>query len=319
LELEKAIADFEGTEDAVLYALVTVASAGSMVSVMNPPVTELLKHLGLKKPEGKREVFFDWLSHPTLINACVLAVGAENMVPYRHSDMNQLETKLAKSKAKFKMIVTDGLFSTDGDLAKLPDIVSLAERYGAMVFVDDAHGTGVLGQHGRGIWEHFGLSDRIDVKIGSLAKSFAGGLGGFVVGDKDFTDYLRVTGGHYIFGGSIPPGVAMSITASIKTAMAEPWRRLTVLSNAEYLRSRLHALGYDTLGSESPIVPIIIGDDAKAIAVSERLLEVGYFAPAFRYPAVPRKKSRIRVTMMATHTHEHIDGFVEALVKAIEC
>jgi 7-keto-8-aminopelargonate synthetase-like enzyme len=229
--------------------------------------------------------------------------------------MDHLGSKLAKSDADIKMIATDGLFSTDGDLAKLPEIVELADQYNAMVFVDDAHGTGILGQNGRGIWEHYGLSDRVDVKVGSLAKAFAGGLGGFIAGDKNFTDYLRVTGGHYIFGGSIPPAVAMAITASIKVSMAEPWRRQTVLANADYLRNKLHALGFDTVGSASQIVPIIIGKDEDAIAVSAQLLKAGFFAPSFRYPAVPRGKARIRATMMATHTQEHIDRFVEALTK----
>lgn len=315
LELEHTIAEFEGTEEAVLYFLVTVANSGSMVSLMNPPVTQLLHYLGLEKPSGKREIFFDWLSHPSIIDACALAVGNGNMVPYRHSDMVHLESKLTKSDADIKMIATDGLFSTDGDLARLPEIVKLADQYNAMVFVDDAHGTGVLGQNGRGIWEHYGLSDRVDIKVGSLAKAFAGGLGGFIAGNKDFTDYLRVTGGHYIFGGSIPPAVAMAITASIKVSMAEPWRRQTVLSNADYLRDKLHALGFDTVGSASQIVPIIIGKDEDAIAISAQLLEAGFFVPSFRYPAVPRGKARIRATMMATHTREHIDNFVDALKK----
>jgi 7-keto-8-aminopelargonate synthetase-like enzyme len=227
--------------------------------------------------------------------------------------MGDLESKLSKSSADIKLIATDGLFSTDGDLAKLPEIVKLADQYDAMLFVDDAHGTGVLGQNGRGIWEHFGLSDRVDIKVGSLAKAVAGGLGGFVAGKKELTDYLRVTGGHYIFGGSIPPASAMAITTALKVITAEPWRRQTVLDNSDYLRSKLHALGFDTVGSQSQIVPIIIGKDEDAIEVSGRLLEAGFFAPPFRYPAVPRGKARIRVTMMATHTKEHIDRFVEAL------
>jgi len=314
LELEREVADFEGVEAAVLYFLVTVANTGAIVNILRPPLPQLMRELGLRPPGGKREILFDWLSHPSVVEARVTAVGEENVRPYRHVDMNDLERKLKKSDAHIRLIATDGLFSTDGDLAPLPDIVGLADRYGAMVFVDDAHATGVYGAEGRGTWEHFGVEDRVDIKVGSLAKAFGGGLGAFVVGDGDFADYLRVTGGHYIFGGSVPPAVAMAITACIRTARRERWRRKAVLENAEYLRERLRCLGFDTLGSVSQIVPILIGADQEAIAVSAELLEQGILIPPFRYPAVPHGKARLRATLMATHTREQIERFLETLV-----
>ncbi len=318
LLLEETIAKFENTQSAVLYFLVTVANAGIINGFMNPPLPMLLGELGVGAVSGTKEIFYDWFSHPSLVDACRLAVGARNITPYRHSDMNELEMRLQKSEASIRIIATDGLFSTDGDLALLPEIVGLAYQYEAMIFVDDAHGTGVLGSNGRGIWEHFGLEDEIDFKVGSLAKAFSGGLGAFIVGDKDLTDYVRVTGGHYIFGGSIPPAIAMAIATNIETAMKEPWRRERVLSNAEYLRSKLHENGFDTLGSESQIVPILIGPDEVALNTCQELLSRGFFVPVFRYPAVPHNKARLRATVMATHTEDHIDELVNSLVGIVK-
>jgi 7-keto-8-aminopelargonate synthetase-like enzyme len=232
--------------------------------------------------------------------------------------MDDLEQKLKKSKAEIRMIATDGMFSADGDLAPLPEIVQLAERYEATVFVDDAHGTGILGENGRGTWEHFGLKDEIDIKVGSLAKAFSGGLGGFVTGSHDLCDYVRVAGGHYIFGGSIPPAIAMAITSNIRTARNEPWRRKKVIENSEYLRTELRKRGFGVLGDNSPIVPIVMGKSEPTLAVSKELMEAGFFIPTFRYPATPMNKARLRATLMATHTKEQIDGFIAALVEISE-
>jgi 8-amino-7-oxononanoate synthase len=314
LYLEDVIAKFQNTESAVVYFLVTVANMGIINGFMNPPLPRLLSALSIEPIHGEKEIFYDWLSHPSVVDACRLSVGKENMTPYRHSDMEELEQKLMASKSKIKMIVTDGVFSTDGDLAKLPDIVALSYQYDAMIFVDDAHGTGVLGDNGRGIWEHYHLEDEIDFKVGSLAKAFSGGLGAFIIGDEEFTDYIRVMGGHYIFGGSIPPAIALAIAQNIETAISEPWRRQTVLSNSDYLRKLLHNEGFETFDSETQIIPILIGQDEKAIEISQKLLQKGYYIPAFRYPAVPHNQARLRATMMATHTKAQIDSFVDELV-----
>ncbi len=319
LELEESLAQFENTEDAVVFFAVTLANFGSIVSVMNPPLASLFRSLGFNNAsiKGKKAIFVDHYSHPTVMDACKLA-EVDRIYFYRHCDMDHLEGKLRKSDAEIKMIATDGLFSADGDFAPLPDIVELAEEYEALVFVDDAHATGVIGENGRGTWEYYAVEDRVDIKVGSLSKALASGLGGFVVGDKDFTDYIRVTARHYIFGGSIPPAVAKGITTAIKLATTETWRRKTVLANAQYFRERLNALGFDTLKSQAQIVPILIGDDQSAILVAEELYKQGIFTPCFRWPAVPHGRARIRVNLMATHTKEHLERFLETFEKVAE-
>jgi 8-amino-7-oxononanoate synthase len=316
LLLEREIADFQGTEDAVAYFLVTVANQAAICSIMGPPtLTSLFQELNVKFPRGKRVIFYDWFSHPSVVWASLQAVGKENLRPYRHNDMDDLERKLKKSEAEIKLIATDGLFSAEGDLARLPDIVKLAEKYGAMVFVDDAHATGVLGKNGRGSWEYFNVEDKIDIKVGSLSKAFAAGFGAFVVGDKNFMDILRVSSNHYIFGGSMPHGHVLAMIKLIQIARTESWRRKAVLEHAHYLRNRLNEMGFDTFNSEAQIVPILIGKEEDALAISAELLEQGFLILPFRYPAVPKGKARLRVNPMATHTREHIDRFLETFVR----
>lgn len=318
IELEKTIADYQGEQDAVLFFLVTVASAGAIGSVMNPPWKLIKLATGANVIDEKviTEVFVDHYSHPSLTDAFKVA-DITTVYEYRHCDMWHLEKKLKKSFEMHggtrvrRMIVTDGVFSAEGDLAPLPDIVTLAEKYQCMVCVDDSHATGVFGLTGRGTWEHFNVQEKIDVKLGSLAKAFAAGMGGFVTGDASLMKLIRSTAHHYIFGGSIPPAVAVGAREIILKATNESWRRQSVLANAEYLRVSLKSLGYDTFTSQSQIVPILIGDETKALEISRAMLEHGILAPCFRFPAAAIGKARIRLNVMATHTIEQLNQFVD--------
>ena len=319
VELEQEIAKFQNEGEAIIYFAVTLANAGSIAGIMNPPLRLYAQALGFGKDIKKEHsvILADQFSHPSVMDACILAQPDE-FVLYKHCNVTHLEDKLKKYRNSRKMIVTDGLFSGAGDLAPLKEIVALAKEYEAIVFCDDAHGTGVLGENGRGTWELLGVENEVDIKVGSLSKAFGGGLGGFVAGSTKFIEFLRVSGRHYIFGGSIPPAVAKGITEALRLAQNEKWRRERVLKSANFLRLRLNENDFDTFGSKAQIVPILIGDERKAVIVAEMLNEFGIFAPSFRYPAVPRGKACIRVNLMATHTDEHLENFLKIFCRVAE-
>jgi 7-keto-8-aminopelargonate synthetase-like enzyme len=203
----------------------------------------------------------------------------------------------------------------DGDIAPLPGILSLARQYGATVLLDDAHATGVLGRTGRGTLEHFGLEGSPEVlEMGTYSKAF-GSLGGFVAADRPTVDYLRVAARSYMFSGALPPCLAAGIVMAMKIAEREPQRRVRLMRNRDYLVFGLEDLGFDTLGSETPIVPILVGDDDKAEAMSGELFARGLFAPCVRWPAVARGQSRIRITLTASHERAHLDRLLEGLAE----
>ena len=312
--MEDSISDYQKTESSVVFFLVTAANAGSMISSVPPYIVDVLRYVGSGSiiKRYSTEVFIDQYSHPSVFDACILA-QFDNLRIYRHCDIEDLDKKLRKSSATHKVIATDGVFSADGDIAPLDAICAIADKYEALLFVDDAHGTGVLGENGRGIWEHHKVENQVTIKVGSLAKALACGLGGFVVGNKNLMDYIRITGRHYMFGGSIPPSFVCGIIAAIRLAREEGWRRKRVLENANYLRNGIQKLGLDTLKSESPIIPILVGDERITVSFVEDLFKKGIFAQCFRYPAVPQKKARARITVMATHSKDHMDEFLSVL------
>jgi 7-keto-8-aminopelargonate synthetase-like enzyme len=257
-------------------------------------------------------IFSDELNHASIIDGCRL-VRAKKVV-YRHADAADLEAKLAKAPRKArKLVVTDGVFSMDGDLAPLDRITEVAGEFGATVYVDDAHGTGVLGENGRGTAEHFGVEDEVDVFMGTFTKAF-GGFGGFVTGSRALVSFLRMTARSYIFTAPIPPAVCAGLIRAIELARDDSLRE-RLRENTRRFLSGISELGYRHLGGESAITPILIGDEAKAKALSERLFAAGYFAPFVRYPAVAKGQARLRITMMATHTRKQIDGVLNALME----
>ncbi|MGZ9275036.1 MAG: 8-amino-7-oxononanoate synthase [Nitrospira sp.] len=296
--LETALARFKGTEASLTFA------AGYLANISVIPT--LVGKGGL--------IFADRLSHASLIDGCRLS-GATFRV-YHHRDMNHLERLLAcRSPAKPTLIVTDGLFSMDGDIAPLTDIATLAERYDAAVFVDDAHGTGILGRTGRGTLEHCDVESRLPYHMGTLSKAL-GSAGAYLAGSRAFIAYLVNTCRAFTYTTAPTPASAAAATAALRVIEQEPERRARLWHNRERLAQGLTRLGFRLTASDSPILPILVGDADRAVSLAHTLLTYGVYAPAIRPPTVPPATSRIRLTITADHTTEHIDEALTALEQA---
>ncbi|MEI8143811.1 MAG: aminotransferase class I/II-fold pyridoxal phosphate-dependent enzyme [Candidatus Berkelbacteria bacterium] len=307
-QLEEKFAAFMNEESAVFFNAVSDASAGVITSVVSPPLLSL--YPGSSSSDlGDVAVFCDVQNHASLFDAVKLSQPDKTFV-YHHCDVEYLEKCLQRSTHKRKLIITDGYFSMSARVAPLPEIINLANTYGALVLVDDAHGDGVLGNYGRGTLEYFGISNDTCLKVHSVAKAY-GVRGGLATGDLAFTRYLRVSARRYMFSGTLPAAIPAAVCTALDIAQKEPWRRRQVLANAEYVRQGLLDLGYTVLG-EKHIVPWFIGDDTKADAVSTVLEDHGIFASSIRYPAVPKGEALIRFMPMATHTKEHLDRLLAA-------
>jgi 8-amino-7-oxononanoate synthase len=255
-------------------------------------------------------VFADMSNHASLVDAVGLS-GATHC-RYRHLDLGHLERLLAASDpASARLIVTDGLFSMEGDLCPLPGIVDLARRHGARLVVDGAHDIGLLGDHGRGVAEHFGLLGDVDLFTGTFSKCF-GSVGGMLVGPAAVIEHLRYSARSVLFSAAMPPASAAAALASLDIIEAEPERRARVHGHARRLLSGLRSLGYDTGRSTTPVVPVYIGDRALCVRVWQELLDAGVFTNAVMAPAVPRNRALIRVTPQAVHSDDHIDRILDA-------
>ena len=297
-DLESALARFKGTEAALAFGSGYLANVGLIPSLIGSG--------GL--------IVADRLCHASLIDGCRLS-GADLRV-FRHRDLTQLDSLLARrSQRRDTLIVTDGVFSMDGDLAPLPELVALAERYAARLLVDDAHGTGVMGAHGRGTLEHFGLEGRIPFHMGTLGKAL-GTSGAYVAGPQSLIDYLLNTARSFIYSTAPPPGTAAASVAALELLQAEPERRARLWDNRNYFHTGLKALGFRLADSQSPIIPVLIGEPRHALALAERLLELGVYAPAIRPPTVPKETSRIRTTVSSEHTREQLDAVLGAFRQA---
>lgn len=300
VELEMALARFKGTEASVVFGSGYLANLGI--------VPCLIGSGGL--------VLADRLCHASLIDGCRLS-GADLRV-FRHRDLTQLESLLARrSPRRETLIVTDGVFSMDGDLAPLPDLLALAEQYGARVLVDDAHGTGVMGLHGRGTVEHFGVESRLPFHMGTLGKAL-GTSGAYVAGPLSLIRYLMSTARSFIYTTASPPGVAAATLAALELLRSEPERRARLHANRDYFYTGLKAAGFRTTDSSSPIIPVLIGNAQYALAMADRLLQLGVYAPAIRPPTVPKETSRIRTTVTSEHTREQLDTVLAAFRQAGE-
>jgi len=293
LELEKRIAEFKGTEAAL-----------SVQSGLNTNLATIPLLM------GKEDVLFtDELNHASIIDGVRLTKAQRAIFPHR--DTEALGEKLEEHKdIEKKLIITDGVFSMDGDLAPLPGIVELAEKYDAMVMVDDAHGEGVLGSHGRGIVDHFGLHGRVDIECGTMSKAF-GVMGGYIAGSAKLVEYLRQRARPFLFSSAAtPPDVAACIEAiDILEKDDTPVR--TLWENAEYFKKALQKLGFDTGMSETPITPVMLGEAQTAWDFSKHLFSEDIFGTAIAFPTVPRGKARIRVMLSAAHTREDLDFAIE--------
>jgi len=297
-ELEQKLASFLGTEASLSYVSCWNANAGAI------PVLA-----------GEQDVIIsDELNHASIIDAVRLC-KARRLI-YKHADMEELEDRLKSSKdARIRLIATDGVFSMEGDLAPMPAIVELARKYNAVTLVDDSHGTGVMGAGGRGVAEHFGLLGQIDVITGTLGKALGGAAGGFVASSAQVIEVLTQSSRPQIFSNALPATIAGSALKAIEVLEADPSLVAQLHDNTDYLRSGLRARGFNPLDAPSAIIPILVGETAFAIRMSERLLEEGVFVTGFGYPVVPEGTARLRVQASAALEREDMDRALEAFVR----
>jgi glycine C-acetyltransferase len=263
-------------------------------------------------------VISDQLNHASIIDAVRLAKAITKCqsAVYRHADLADLDAKLATARdRRVKMVITDGVFSMEGAIAKLPDLIELCRRHEAVLVVDDSHGTGVLGENGRGTAEHFGLAGEVDIITSTLGKALGGAAGGFVAASAAVCDYLTQRARPQLFSNALPPTVAGSALASIEYLEAHPERVATLRANAQYFREQLLGLGFKPLPGETPIIPVILGETAAAIRMSDLLLAEGVFVTGFGYPVVPQGQARVRCQISAAHTRADLDQALAAFRK----
>ncbi|HID48011.1 MAG TPA: 8-amino-7-oxononanoate synthase [Chromatiales bacterium] len=298
--LEEELAEFTGRPRALLFSTGYMANLGVVSALVGRGDT----------------VFGDRLNHASLVDATVLSRAKSQR--YRHADVDHLEELLGRASGGEKLIVTDGVFSMDGDLAPLPQLADTARRHGAGLLVDDAHGLGVLGRRGRGSLEHFdhdagGLdAGRVPVLMGTLGKAL-GTFGAFVAGSEDLVEYLIQQARSYIYTTALPPAVAEATRASLRLVRTEGWRREQLATLVRRFRAGAEQLGLGLLESATPIQPLLLGDSGAALRVSRRLREAGYLVGAIRPPTVPRGTARLRITLCAEHTEAQVDGLLDAL------
>ncbi len=297
--LEDKVADFLGTEAALSYTSCWNANEGLL-----PVLVE----------EGDA-IISDESNHASIIDAARLASRATRRV-FQHQDMSALEQALIDvADAPLKLVVSDGVYSMEGDVANLPAMVSLCRRHSALLVVDDSHGTGVLGQHGRGTAEHFGLplnSDGVDIVTGTFGKALSGGNGGFVAGSSEVIDILAQRSRPHLFSNALAPPLACAAYEALCILQQEPERVARLHANVDTMREGLHSIGYDVIDSPTGIIPIMIGDTAEAICLSDRLLELGVFVVGFGFPVVPEGLARLRIQMSSEHDAAQIGRTLEA-------
>ncbi len=290
VELEQKLAEFKGTEASALVQSGFCANLAAIPALV-----------------GKNDLIFsDELNHASIIDGSRLS-GAK-IVRFRHSDHDNLALKLEEYKDQHckKLVVTDGVFSMDGDIAPLPALVDVAQRYGAMIMVDDAHGEGVLGRGGRGIVDHFGLHGRVDVEVGTLSKAF-GVVGGFIAGSMDLVEFMRQKARPNLFSSALTVPDVAACLASVEILQESDELVTRLWDNGKYLKEELKKLGFNTGNSETPITPVIIGEEIAAKKFSSRLFDEGIFAGPIAFPTVPRGTARIRVMVSAGHSRKDLD------------
>jgi 8-amino-7-oxononanoate synthase len=262
---------------------------------------------------GKDDVvIIDKMDHASIVDGCRLSFG--EVKRYKHNDIEDLERVLKECEGKTKLVVVDGVFSMEGDIVKLPEVINMCKKYGARLMVDDAHGIGVLGRTGRGTAEHFGVENEVDLIMGTYSKSLAS-IGGFIAGEKDVINYIKHFARAFIFSASPPPASVASVSAAIDIIENEPERREQLWKNTNKMLKGFKELGFNIGVAETPIIPVIVGDDELAFKFVMMLQEEGIFANVAVSPAVPPGKALIRTSYMATHTDEHLDRVLEAFKK----
>src|SRR5438876_2732375 len=296
MALEEKIAKFKNVEAAVVFQSGFTANAGTVQAIL-----------------GKEDVIVsDELNHASIIDGCRLSRAEIKVFP--HKDLDACEKVLQEIAARpgRKLLVTDGVFSMEGDIAPLPGLVALAERYGAIMMIDDAHSSGVLGKNGRGTVDHFNLHGRVDIQVGTLSKA-VGALGGYVCSTRDTIDFLYHRARPFLFSTSHPPSVAATSIAAFEVLEQEPQLIEELWANTKFFKEVLNKLGFNTGLSETPITPVIVGEAALAHEFSRQLFRAGVFAQGIGYPTVPHDKARIRTIVTATHTQEELARALEIL------
>jgi len=289
-DLERAISRFLGTDDTILYSSCFDANGGLFEVLL----------------DERDAVISDALNHASLIDGIRLCKAKR--FRYAHSDLGELEARLREALGcRLRLIATDGVFSMDGDLARLDQIAELAERYDAAVVVDDSHATGVLGRYGRGTPDHFGVADRIEIVTSTLGKTLGGATGGFTSGKAELIELLRQRSRPYLFSNAVPPAVVAGAMRALELVAKGDDLRTALRDNASFFRARLTALGFRLVPGEHPIIPVMLGEASLAAAMADQLLQEGVYVVGFSYPVVPEGQARIRVQMSAAHTHEQLE------------
>jgi glycine C-acetyltransferase len=288
MELERRLAEFKKVEKVVVFQSGFTANAGTVSAILTK----------------EDVVISDELNHASIIDGCRLSRAAIKVFPHKDVDAAR---KIIKDlpAAQRKLLITDGVFSMDGDLGPLPALCALAEETGCIMMVDDAHASGVFGMHGRGTVDHFGMHGRVDVQVGTLSKAI-GALGGYVAGNTNLIEFLYHRARPFLFSTSHPPSVVLTCMAALDVLMDEPEIFERLWANTRFFKEGLQRLGFDTGLSESPITPVIAGDGAKAMLLSDKLFARGVFAQGIAFPTVARDRARVRTIVTATHTHEDL-------------
>jgi glycine C-acetyltransferase len=297
-QLEASIARFLGKEDAILYTSCFDANGGLFETLL-----------------GEQDaILTDELNHASIIDGIRLCKARR--VRYRHSDMAELENGLKECQdCRLRLIATDGVFSMDGDMARLPDICDLAERYKAVVMVDDSHATGILGAHGQGTPEQLGVMDRVDIITSTLGKALGGAAGGFTCARAEVVDFLRQRSRPYLFSNSLPPMISMAALKAVSLVAESDELRDRLHANARRLRAALDGAGFQLKPGQHPILPVMLGDAALAGQMADRLLQRGIYVIGFSYPVVPQGQARIRIQVSAAHTTEQLDRAAKAFAE----
>ena len=297
LELEERLAAFKRTEAVVVFQSGFTANAGTVSSILTKDDV----------------VISDELNHASIIDGCRLSRAAIKVFP--HKDANAARRiAAALPAAQRKLLITDGVFSMDGDLGALPELAAVAEEFGCIMMVDDAHASGVFGRNGRGTIDHFDLHGRVDVQVGTLSKAI-GALGGYVAGSRALIEFLHHRARPFLFSTSHPPAVAATAIAALDLLESDPGLIDRLWENTRFFKAGLAHLGFDTGLSQSPITPVIVGESSTAMKLSDRLLEEGVFAQGIAFPTVARDKARVRTIVTATHTREQLQFALDAFGK----
>ena len=297
MELERRLAEFKRTEAAVVFQSGFTANAGTVSSILTKDDV----------------VVSDELNHASIIDGCRLSRASIKVFPHRDVDAaRQILRSLSASQRK--LLITDGVFSMDGDLGPLPDLCSIAEEFGCIMMVDDAHASGVFGRNGRGTVDHFDVHGRVDVQVGTLSKAI-GALGGYVAGSRALIEFLYHRARPFLFSTSHPPAVAAACIAALDVLTEEPQIIERLWDNTRFFKAGLQQLGFNIGLSESPITPVIVGDGALAMSLSDRLFEAGVFAQGIAYPTVARDRARVRTIVTATHTREELELALDAFAR----